>query len=136
MREFKKLPDLSDPVERERLSPAGITVFVNISKLWELTDAQALDLLGVDTSSTLFEWQARTEERTLDQDTLMRISYLVGIYKALHIYFGPDLANRWATLHNQNDLFAGDTPVDYMIRHGPPGMKLVRNMVDAWAAGS
>ena len=134
-RAFKNYPDLSDSAEQERLSPAGIEVFTNIAKIWSLTDAQALGLLGVVTASTLLEWETGMEGRTLDEDTLMRISFLIGIFKALNIYFGQDLADRWVTLPNQNPLFAGEAPVDYMIQHGCSGMKQVRRLLDARCAG-
>jgi hypothetical protein len=134
-RAFKNYLDLSSPAEQERLSPAGIELFVNITKIWSLKDAQALGLLGVVTASTLLEWETGIEGRTLDEDTLMRISFLIGIYKALNIYFGQDLANRWITLPNQNPLFGGEAPVDYMIQQGCSGMKQVRRLLDARCAG-
>jgi hypothetical protein len=56
-RAFKNYPDLSDPVEQERLSPAAVGAFVNIATLWSLNDAQALGLLGVISASTLLEWK-------------------------------------------------------------------------------
>jgi hypothetical protein len=44
---------------------------------------------------------------------------------------GQDLADSWVTLPNQNPLFAGETPVDYMILDGRPGMEQVRRLLDA-----
>jgi Protein of unknown function (DUF2384) len=135
IRAFKKYPDFSDPVERERLSPAGIGTFVNIAKKWSLDDVHALGLLGTVPPSTLRDWKTEIEGRTLDEDTLMRISFLVGIFKALNICYEQRLADCWVTLPNQNHLFAGDTPVDYMIQHGRPGMEQVRRLLDARCAG-
>jgi hypothetical protein len=66
---------------------------------------------------------------------LMRISFLTGIFKALNICCGQDLADRWVTLPNQNPLFAGEAPVDYMIQHGCSDMKQVRRLLDARCAG-
>jgi hypothetical protein len=54
------------------------------------------------------------EGRILDEDKLMRISLLIGIFKALNICHGQKLADRWVTLQNKNILFAGEAPVDYM----------------------
>ncbi|WP_433968037.1 hypothetical protein [Tunturiibacter gelidiferens] len=48
-RAFTNHPDLSDPVEQERLSPAAVGAFVNIATVWSLNDVQALGLLGVVT---------------------------------------------------------------------------------------
>jgi hypothetical protein len=47
--------------------------------------------------------------RTLRQDKLTRISYIVGIYKALHSLLPDDLADRWVTQpinSDQADLFS------------------------------
>jgi len=73
--------------------------------------------------------------RVLDQDMLTRISYLVGIFKALHILYGEALADRWMQLANKNSLFGGNTPLDYMIRGGMPAFHNVRRLLDARRGG-
>ena len=65
----------------------------------------------------------------------MRISLVIGIYKALQIYFGKPWADRWVTLENRGPMFAGRTPIDTMLRQGQPGMVEVRRMLDAWRGG-
>ena len=60
---------------------------------------------------------------------------MIGIYKALNIYFGKPWADRWVTLENRGPLFAGRAPIDYMLRQGQPGMVEVRRMLDAWRGG-
>ena len=98
-------------------------------------DAQALGLLATITPSTLLEWKTEMEGRTLDEDKLMRISLLIGIFKALNLCHGQDLADSWVTLLNQNPIFAGEAPVDYRIQHGRPGMEQVRRLLDALCDG-
>jgi hypothetical protein len=66
---------------------------------------------------------------------LTRISYIVGIYKALHILLPDDLADHWVTQPNDNPLFRGQPPVDYMVRAGIPGLQHVRSLVDAERGG-
>ena len=63
------------------------------------------------------------------------ISLLIGIYKALNIYFGKPWADRWVTLKNRGAMFGGGTPIDYMIHRGQPGMAQVRQMLDTWRGG-
>ena len=65
----------------------------------------------------------------------MRISLVIGIYKALNIYFGEPWADRWVTLENRGPLFAGQAPIEYMVRHGQPGMIQVRRLLDTWRGG-
>ncbi len=132
---FDEAPDLANPRDRERLSPSAIKAFVKIMDKWCLNEPQARGLLGGIASSTYHAWKISPQSKKLDQDTLMRISLLIGIYKALNIYFGTPWADRWVTLANRGTLFAGRSPLDYMLRHGQPGMLQVRRMLDSWRGG-
>jgi hypothetical protein len=132
---FDQAPDLTDAAERERLSSSAMKAFVRIAGKWGLNEAQARGLLGGVASSTFHAWKTRPRGKKLDQDTLMRISLIIGIYKALNIYFGPQWADRWVVLANRGPMFAGHAPIDYMLRHGQPGMLEVRRMLDAWRGG-
>jgi hypothetical protein len=132
---FDKAADLTSAPERERLSPTAIRAFVKICDKWGLTESQARALLGGIASSTFHAWKAGPDAQKLSQDTLVRISLVIGIYKALHIYFSKAWADRWVRLGNRGALFAGRAPVDFMIRQGQPGMLEVRRMLDAWRGG-
>ena len=132
---FDQAPNLSNTAERERLSSSAIKAFVNISGKWGLTETQARGLLGGIASSTFHAWKTEGRSRKLDQDTLMRISLVIGIYKALHIYFSKRWADRWIGLANRGSMFGGQPPVDYMLRHGQPGMLQVRRLLDTWRGG-
>jgi hypothetical protein len=132
---FDRAPDLGDAAERERLAPSAIKAFVNIAEKWGLTESQARGLLGGIASSTYHAWKTRPKGKKLGQDTLTRISLVIGIYKALQIYFGKPWADRWVRLANRGPLFGGDPPIDYMLRQGQPGMLQVRRMLDSWRGG-
>jgi hypothetical protein len=132
---FDQAPNLSRPAERERLSPSAIKAFVKIAAKWDLTEAQSRGLLGGIASSTFHAWKTEPRGKKLDQDTLMRISLVIGIYKALNIYFGKPWADRWVTLGNSGPMFAGQPPIDYMLRQGQPGMMQLRRMLDTWRGG-
>jgi hypothetical protein len=132
---FDRSPDLTDPKVRERLSGSAIKAFVKIASKWGLTESQARGLLGGIASSTFHKWKSEPKKQKLTQDTLLRISLVIGIYKALHIYFGEEWADRWVMLGNRGSMFTGTAPIDYMIRHGQPGMFQVRRMLDGWRGG-
>ena len=132
---FDKAADLTDAAERERLSPTAIRAFLKICEKWTLTESQQRALLGGIASSTFHAWKADPEAQKLSQDTLIRVSLVIGIYKALHIYFSKAWADRWVRLGNRGALFAGRPPIDFMIRQGQPGMLEVRRMLDAWRGG-
>src|SRR5713226_1635117 len=76
------LVDLSAKAERERLSPSAIKAFLNIMEKWHVRDEDARALLGGISNGQFYDMKKKPE-RTLDADTLTRISYIVGILKAL-----------------------------------------------------
>ncbi len=132
---FDQAPNLAHAQERARLSASALKAFVNIAAKWELTEVQARGLLGGVASSTYHAWKTNPKGKKLDQDTLTRISLVIGMYKALNIYFGKPWADRWITLENRGALFAGRAPLDYMLQYGQPGMVEVRRLLDAWRGG-
>ena len=85
---------LADPAQQKRLSLSAIAAFINIANIWSLKDTQALGLLGAAPLATLLGWKTENEGRTLEQNTFTRISYLIGIYKALNICHGQGLADQ------------------------------------------
>jgi len=124
-------PDLSDPATRERLSASAIKGFVRIVEKWGVKDTDARQLLGGLSSGSYYGLKKEPKHRTLDQDTMMRISLLVGIFKALNILYSPALADAWIQLSNHNPMFRGMSPLAYMIQRGQPGMLHVRQLLDA-----
>ena len=132
---FDQAPDLTNRRERDRLSASALKAFLNIAGKWGLNEVQARGLLGGIASSTFHAWKTQPRGKKLDQDTLTRISLVIGIYKALNIYFGKPWADRWVVLANRGPMFAGRTPIDYMLQQGQPGMIQVRRMLDTWRGG-
>jgi hypothetical protein len=132
--DLRKLPDLADSATRARLSPAAVSAFFAIVEKWDLRNEDAMALLGGTSHGRYYELK-RNRKGLLSQDELTRISLLIGIFKALNIYFGKPWADRWITLENRGPLFAGHAPIDYMLRNGQPGMAEVRRMLDAWRGG-
>lgn len=128
------LIDLSDGAERERLSSGAVRAFFNIMDRWAVRNEDARQLLG-GVSNGAFHQMKREPARTLDEDRLARISYLVGIYKALHILHGPELADRWMSLPNSNRIFRGSTPLAFLMRGGLPAFATVRRLLDARRGG-
>ena len=127
-------PHMSGRAERERLSGPALRAFFNIMARWQVRDEDARVLLGGISNGPFYEMK-RSPDRTLDVDRLTRVSYLVGIFKALHILHGDALADEWIRLPNANPLFAGQTPLAYMMRGGLPAMQTVRRLLDARRAG-
>ena len=120
---------------RDRLSGAALAAFFRIAAAWMLRDEDARALLGSPAASTFYEMKRAPEGRVLDQDRLTRISYLIGIFKALHILHGDTLADAWVNLPNTNRIFGGGTPLAYMVRGGMPALQTVRRLLDARRGG-
>jgi hypothetical protein len=128
------LVDLNSKAERERLSRSALRGFFRIVARWKLRDEDARELLGGLSSSAYYEWK-KNPNRILDVDRITRISYLVGIYKALHILYGDRLADEWVGLPNSNAIFGGRTPLACMLAGGLVTMQTVRKLLDARRGG-
>ena len=126
--------DLSASSERERLSAPALKAFFNIIAKWKVRDANTRALLG-DVSNGPFYEMKKNPNRVLEADRLMHISYLVGIFKALHVLHGRSLADEWVHLPNRNQVFGGQTPLAYSIRGGLPALQTVRRLLHARRAG-
>jgi uncharacterized protein (DUF2384 family) len=130
------LPDLSRLDERRRLSPAAMKALFKIVERWNVSDEDARQLLGGISNGSYYQLKANPgSTKTLDQDRLERISYLIGIFKALNILYSQRLADQWMRLPNTNPIFAGRTPLDYILRGGQRAMDTVRRLLDARRGG-
>jgi hypothetical protein len=101
---------------------------------WNIRDEDARTLLGGISNGPFYEMK-KNPDRVLDTDRLARISYLIGIFKALNILYSDKLADKWAKLPNSNPIFGGQTPLAYMMKGGQPAMQTVRQLLDARRGG-
>jgi hypothetical protein len=128
------LIDLGAEGERERLSEPALRAFFNIMARWEIRDDDARALLGGVSNGPYYQMK-KNPSRVLGVDTLARVSYLVGIFKALHILHDQPLADEWVRLPNANRVFGGRSALAYMIAGGLPAMQTVRRLLDARRGG-
>lgn len=122
---------------RERWADAravALKAFARVAEAWGLTQSEAAALADMSEST----WKrAKKPGYTgdLTHDQMLRLSAVVGIYKALKLYFSDPLADRWMTLPNAGPLFGGARPVDTMIEGGLPQFLAVRTYLDALRGG-
>jgi len=128
------LVDLGSRAERERLSQSALKGFFKLAAAWQLRDDDARELLGGLSASSFYDWK-KNPDRVLEVDRITRISYLLGIYKALHILYGDGLADEWVHLPNTNVVFGGRTPLALMLGGGLLAMQTVRLLLDARRGG-
>src|SRR3546814_17537725 len=72
----------------------------------------------------------------LTRDQLLRLSALVGLYKALELYFDPPLSRQWTQLPNRGPEFDGARPLDVILRGGLPHILRARPYLPAPRGGT
>jgi hypothetical protein len=119
----------------ERLAGPALRTFFRIAEAWQLSTDQARTLLGDPPRSTFFAWK-KTGVGPLSRDTLERISYILGIYKALQILLPePAAADAWVRRPNSAPLFAGKPALERMLSGNVADLYVVRKYLDAWRGG-
>jgi uncharacterized protein (DUF2384 family) len=121
-------------VSQQEMARAGLVAFLNIARAWKLSNEEQMQLLGVP-RSTFFKWK---EEKTgrLSHDTLERISYILGIYKALQILLPlQTAADEWIKKPNTAPLFGGRSALERMLSGNVADLYVVRQYLDAQRGG-
>jgi len=129
-------PDFTSKAERERLSAPALKAFFNIVERWQIRDEDARELLGGVSNGPYYQMKKNPEGRILSADQLFRISYLIGIFRALNTLHGQPLADQWIRLPNSNRIFNGLPPLEYMKKGGQLAMEIVRGLVEARIQGA
>lgn len=125
---------LAPTSSRRELAPTAIRAFDRLAAIWKLTGAQQARLLGLESTqlSTLYKWKSQPQRANLSHDTLDRISYLIGIYKALHILLPNDeAADTWIHRPNDAPLFGGRSALARMLAGTIHDLFLVREYLDS-----
>ena len=128
----KALPPAND---LESLAGPALRTFFRIAEAWGLTAEETRTLLGDPPRSTFFAWK-KAGAGPLGRDTLERISYVLGIYKALQILLPePAAADAWVRKPNDAPLFAGKPALERMLSGNVSDLYVVRQYLDAWRGG-
>ncbi|WP_341632132.1 MbcA/ParS/Xre antitoxin family protein [Sphingomonas agri] len=113
------------------LGGPALRTFFKLAKAWGLSEKEQMKLLGLNSRSTLHAWRAGRVSK-VSRDTLERISYLLGIFKAINILL-PDTkrADEWMRLPNRAPLFGGRSALDRMTTGNIGDLYVVRQYLDA-----
>jgi|SRR6185312_4070407 len=113
------------------LGGSALRTFFNLAERWQLRVAEQRKLLGDPPESTFYKWK-RERGGALSRDTLERISYLLGIFKALAILFPqPDRADAWLRKPNSAPTFGGKSALERMLSGNVADLFVVRQYLDA-----
>ena len=122
------------PAARDLAGPA-LRAFFRIAAAWRLTAKQERVLLGNPPESTFFKWK-KDQDGNLPRDVLERISYVLGIYKALQILFpDPARADEWIHRPNSAPLFQAQSALQRMLSGNVGDLYAVRQYLDAERGG-
>ncbi len=117
------------------LSGPALRVFFNIAQNWSLSGEEQRVLLGQIPESTYYKWK-KGDVGKIHHDTLERISYIVGIYKALQILLpNPEAADTWVKKNNAAPLFNKASALDRMMSGNVSDLFVVRQYLDAQRGG-
>ncbi len=123
------------PLPAQKLSAPALRAFFSIAKLWGLNSHQQRVLLGNPPSSTFFKWK-KQQSGAVSRDVMERISYVLGIYKALRILLpDPGQADRWIHAPNSAPLFGGQPALTRMLGGNVSDLYAVRSYLDAERGG-
>ncbi len=117
-----------DPTPRGLDHDAVKRGFFRIMDAWEVRDSDAQVLLGRPSRTTFYAWK-KGEGGKLSHDTLERVSYVLGIYKALQLLFSnPGQADAW--LKKPNAAFGGQSALEHALGGRVVDLAHVRQYLD------
>ena len=116
-------------MDRKDLTGPALRTFFRIAEAWNLQEQEQMRLLGLESRSTFQSWK-RGAVATIPKDALERISYVLGIYKRLHILL-PKTADQWIRKSNTAGIFGGRSALDRMTSGNVADLYVVRQYVDA-----
>jgi hypothetical protein len=110
---------------------ALLRTFFRIAAAWKLDTRERMTLLGLRSRSTYHLWK---DDRAgaLSRDTVERISYVLGIYKALQILLpSEEAADAWIRKPNAAPLFGGRSALERLMSGNVSDLYEVRRYLDA-----
>lgn len=125
---LKEIVDLASP----QTASIAIKSFLRIVSIWDISDQDALVLIGSPRLSDLADWL--TGKSPLPEEVLRRISHILAIQTDLQALFEDrDRADGW--VKRPNKAFGGKRALDRMLEGSEESIAAVRRYLDAVAEG-
>ncbi|MCW3173510.1 MbcA/ParS/Xre antitoxin family protein [Shewanella subflava] len=112
-----------------KTAQVALRVFFNIMNEWSVKNQDQITLLGKPGSTTFYNWK-KGQASSLSVDTMERISYIMGIYKALGILF-PTREQADAWIKKPNSHFNNESALAYMLKGSMMHLNDMRRYLDA-----
>jgi hypothetical protein len=117
--------------KQQDLNRVAMEAFFNLVNKWDVDGVEnKRKLLGQPSESLFFKWQ-RGEVANVPHDTLVRISYLMGIHKALKMLFSRNNERSYAWVKKPSKDFGGQSAYERMLAGEITDMAYVRQYLDA-----
>ncbi len=127
----KTIPAPAVDVYSRESARALLRTFFRIAEAWKLSAQEAMTLLGLRSRSTYHVWKDG-RAGALPRDTVERISYVLGIYKALQILLpSAQSADAWMRKPNDAPLFGGASALERLLSGNVADLYEVRRYLDA-----
>lgn len=129
-------PDRDDPADTT-ITPAEAAAMMravlSLFQRWQVSDREARVLLGQPSERTFYRWK-KGEIGAVPYDTARRLSYLLGIHKALRLLFkDPQRGYDW--VRRDNLAFGGRSALGRMLGGDVADLAAVRGYLDAERGG-
>ena len=126
---------LAGKINPKTASGSALRTFFKIAERWDLNGEEQMRLLGISARSTFFKWKQDQEGR-LSLDTLERISYILGIFKAINILLPEEeAADAWIKKPSDAPIFSGESALKRMLSGHVSDLYVVRQYLDAQRGG-
>lgn len=123
--------DIKTKEQQQQMNRVAMEAFFNLMDKWDIQGVEnKRKLLGMPSEATFFNWQ-KGIVRTVPHDTLMRISYLLGIHKALKMLFSGNNERSYLWIKKPNKAFGGQSAFERMLAGEITDLCEVRNYLDA-----
>ena len=121
--------------EPAELTAVALKAYARVAEAWGLSHRESAGLADMSEST----WKRARKpgfSGELTKDQLLRLSAVIGIYKALELYFSDPIARSWITRANAGPLFGNARPIDTAIDGGLPQILAIRTYLDALRGGA
>ncbi|MGO1749645.1 MAG: antitoxin Xre-like helix-turn-helix domain-containing protein [Marinobacter sp.] len=114
--------------EKGRVALKG---FFRVTEEWGCSAEERAKLLGGPSRTTLYNY-SKLNPTKLSNDTMERISYMLGIYKALQVLYPThERANRRIRLKTTEVPFCGKSAMEFMTQGSMMNLMMTRQYFDA-----
>ncbi len=106
---------------------------VKILNIWKCTDNDKSMILGLESEEAFLTMHSDPERHTFSDDQILRMSYILNIYRTLHNFFSnPESQNNWVNKPNKAAIFKGKPAIELMKSGGLSGLAAVAHYLHSF----